>query len=64
MSPDEIYADWLRVRAALDAGEDVTEFDRNFHRRWPESASGRAWFQRLDATQHPEKGRRANAGQP
>jgi len=64
MSPDEIYADWLRIGAALQAGDAVTEFDRNFHRRWPESAPGRAWFQRLDAEQHPEKGRRANAGQP
>lgn len=64
MSASEIYAEWLAVGERIAAADEVHEFDRNFHRRWPDSAQGRAWFKRLNAEQHHENGRRANAGQP
>lgn len=47
MSAAEIYAEWCAVDARIRAGEDVAETERNFHRRWPESAQGRAWFKRM-----------------
>lgn len=64
MSAAEIYAEWLAIGERISSADEVHEFDRNFHRRWPDSAQGRAWFKRLNAEQHQENGRRANAGQP
>lgn len=64
MTAAEVYAEWQQIGSRLSAGDDVNQFDRNFHRRWPETAQGRAWLKRLDAEQHHENGRRANAGQP
>lgn len=46
MTSDEIYAEWLEVGRALQAEESVSEQDRNFYRRWPESSQGKVWFKR------------------
>lgn len=46
MSSEEVYAEWLEVGRRLQAEEAVSEQDRNFHRRWPESSQGKVWFKR------------------
>lgn len=46
MSSEEVYAEWLEIGRRLQAEEAVSEQDRNFHRRWPESSQGKVWFKR------------------
>lgn len=52
MTAAEVYDEYRRIKASIDAGEPVPECDRSFVRRWPDSAQGRAWFKRLGQEGH------------
>lgn len=46
MPIEEVAAEWAEVERRLQAGEPVSEQDRNFYQRWPGSGQGRVWFKR------------------
>lgn len=48
MTAAEVYAEYLRVKAVMDNGNEASSTDQRFVEKWPESAQGRAWFKRLE----------------
>jgi putative transposase len=46
MSLAEVAAEWETVGQRLQDEAPVSEQDRNFYQRWPQSSQGRVWFKR------------------